>query len=120
VPLNTVPAGVSFRTIDGVRVFLSRTGDVVVGFNGRATTRNDGPIFWCTSGHFESTDFQTQYDPAGRALYGKPLRNLDRIQVLVAGGRVTIFPHVILPGSAVTTPLPILDSSPCSATERVG
>jgi hypothetical protein len=120
VPLNTVPAGVSFRTIDGARVFLVRTGDSVVGFLGRATTRNDGPIYWCTTGHFESTDFQTQYDPTGKALYGQPLRDLDRIQVLVAAARVTIFPHALLPGAKVSGPLPILDSSACSATERVG
>jgi hypothetical protein len=120
VPLTTVPAGVSFRTIDGVRVFLVRTGDSVVGFHGQATTSNDGPIIWCIPTHFESTDFQTRYDRTGKALSGRALRDLDRIQVLVAAGRVTIFPHMILPGAAVSTSLPLLDSSRCPANERVG
>ena len=120
VPLNTVPAGVSFRTIDGVRIFLVRSGDSVIGLIGRATTPSDGSVYWCASGHFESTDFQTRYDRTGKALNGPALRDLDRVQVLVAAARVTIFPHTILPGSKIAGSLPMLDSSACPATERVG
>jgi hypothetical protein len=120
VPLAQIPAGVSFRSIDGVRVFLVRTGDSVAGFHGRATTPADGPIYWCMASHFESADSQTRYDLDGKARFGPALRDLDRIQVLVAAGRVTIFPHMVLPGAAVSGSLPRLDSSPCPASRRVG
>ena len=119
-PLGAVPAGVSFRTIDGVRVFLVRTGDTVAGFHGVATSAEDGPIHWCIAAkHFESADGRVQYDRGGKAMYGGARRDLDGIQVLASAGRVTIFPHTTLPGAAAAG-LPEIDTTPCAASDRVG
>jgi len=118
--LTTVPAGVSFRTIDGVRIFLVRTGATVDGFLGLATTETGGPLYWCVPGtRFESSDGDTRYDRTGKALSGVARRDLDRLQVLVAAGRVTIFPHSIQRG-APSGRLAQPDASRCAANERVG
>ena len=119
-PLATIPSGVSFKTIDGVRVFLVRSGGAVVAFHGVVTSTRNVPIIWCRSGHFESTDGEAWYEETGVARYGPAKWNLDRIQVLVSAGRVTIFPHVIIGGQRVTESLPILDAERCPAADRVG
>lgn len=119
-PLTMIPDGVSFRAIDGVRVFLVRVGDGVVAFHGISTTEQQGPIFWCQSGHFESTDLDAWYEVTGVARYGMAKRNLDGVRVFVSAGRVTVFPHEFARGSAVTGSLPVLDTAPCPAAQRVG
>ena len=120
-PLSAVDPGVSFRTLDGVRIFLVRDGSAVVGFHGRATTARDGPIYWCPrTSIFEDSVASTGYDRAGKAVFGLATRDLERVQVIVAAGRVTIFPHVITPGRAVTGPLNLVYPDPCAANERVG
>jgi hypothetical protein len=123
VPLTTVPAGVSFRSIDGVRVFLVRTGGSVVGFHGRATSPNDGPLFWCPrTSIFEGTNGPWYFRNGAVYSLTAP-RELDRIQVLVAAGRVTIFPHIVTAGAPPPTPTIMKGPPPpprCPATERVG
>jgi hypothetical protein len=125
VPLNTVPAGVSFRTIDGVRIFLVRTGDSVVGFLGTSTDK-PGPIFWCAKNDwFEGLQPGPYYSRGGVAVRVSAPRSLDRINVIVAAGRVTIFPHTVLRGGPAPVtqgpnPPPPTPSPPCSPTERVG
>lgn len=124
VPLTTIPAGGSFRTIDGVRVFLVRTGDNVVAFHGVATRTEGGPIFWCPKSRlFQGTSGSPWYGSTGAVFDFSAPRHLDRIQVLVAAGRVTIFPHVITRGGVAPTPTIQKGPPPpleCSAAERVG
>ena len=123
-PLSTIPRGVSFKTIDGVRVFLVRTGEGVVAFRGLATTSAGGPIYWCPkTRRFQRTSGGPFYSPSGGVEDFSAPRHLDRLQVLVAAGRVTIFPHVATRGGAAPPatiqkgpPPPIL----CTAAERVG
>jgi hypothetical protein len=124
VPLSTVPAGVSFRTIDGVRVFLVRTGDSVVGFHGQATTRGTAePVYWCPrTSLFEGAN-GPWYHANGKVYELTAPRELDRIQVLVAAGRVTIFPHNVMIGAPPPTPTVMKGPpppEPCPANERVG
>jgi hypothetical protein len=126
-PLTAVHPGVSFRMIDGVRVFLVRTGDTVVGFVGVATTPEAGSIYWCPKNRwFEGSGGSGPYYAAdGSIARYSSRRSLDRIQVLVAAGRVTIFPHQITPGAAATFPTdyaPPLAPPPeaCAPNERVG
>ena len=124
-PLSAVHPGVSFRVVDGVRIFLSRTGDKVIGFQGLATTTESGPVHWCPPYNwFEGDGPGPYYDSAGGTLRYSAPRNLDKISVLVAAGRVTIFPHQVLTGS----PAPPTPAGPrsqlhvraCAADERVG
>jgi hypothetical protein len=125
-PLSAVSPGVSFRTIDGVRVFLVRTGNAVSGFRGESTSATDGPVHWCRrNGWFEGDEPGPYYDEHGVVRRFSAPRDLDRISVIVAGGRVTILPHQIVLGShALPTPIPIppLVSAPpaCAVNERVG
>jgi hypothetical protein len=124
--LADVPMGVSFRSLDGVRIFLVRTGDVVVGFHGVATTGAGEAIHWCPkNGWFEGDEPGPWYGSSGVVLRYSAPRNLDRISVLVAAKRVTIFPHQVLRGdSAPATPNPPPPlpppPPPCAENERVG
>jgi hypothetical protein len=126
VQLSSIPQGVSFRMIDGVRVFLVRSGSTTVGFRGLATSADGGPIWWCPKNRwFEDRDQQSFYDSKGMIMRYSAPRELDRIRVLVAAGRVTIFPHGVVPGPHATFPpnyAPPLPPPPppCSAAERVG
>jgi hypothetical protein len=123
-PLSTIPPGVSFKTIDGVRVFLVRTGSTVVAFHG-VSTDDPGPVYWCPKNDwFEGLGPGPYYDRAGKVLRYEAPRDLDMLSVIVAGGRVTVFPHRILPGTKATipaTPVPLpAPPPPCSAAQRVG
>jgi len=124
--LSDVSPGVSFRTIDGVRVFLVRTGDAVVGYRGNATIAEDGPVHWCPRNHWFEGDAPGPYYGRDGMVdrYSAP-RNLDRISVIIAAGRVTIFPHQVVSGSAAPPtpsppPPPPAPPPPCAANERVG
>ena len=122
--LSDVSPGVSFRVIDGVRVFLVRTGDKVVGFEGvKPTDRR--PIRWCPVGQvFEASAGGPWWKPDGTVAFWTSPRNLNRITVIVAAGRVTIVPHEIVAGTpGVPTPSPPASyphPPACSATELIG
>jgi hypothetical protein len=117
--LATIPEGISFRVIDGVRVFLVRAGTRIIAFEGRATTAADGPLYWCpTTGVFES-DGGVVYDRNGLAIAGPAERHLTGIGVVVGGDRVTIFPHTTTRGTTVAG-LPAQHPTPCSPGERLG
>jgi hypothetical protein len=121
VPLNLIPEGVSFRLAGGVRVFLVRDGDAVVGFVGRSTA-GAGPVWWCQKNvSFQDEGGAVRYDIDGRAILSTAPRDLDRVRVLVAADRVTIFPDSITGGAAASpsSGVPRFPSA-CSAAERVG
>ncbi len=124
-PLSSLPSGVSFRVLDGVRIFVVRTGSRVVGFHGVATTAGDGPVHWCPPNRwFEGDGPGPYYDMSGGVLRYSAPRGLDRINVIVAAGQVTLFPHSTIAGPAAPptpTPPPSLPPpTPCAANERVG
>jgi hypothetical protein len=123
IPLDLVPEGVSFRVLDGVRVFLVRSGGSVSAFHGVATTPGDGPLWWCPrNGAFESAG-GARYDALGRALGGSAPRDLERVRAIVTADRVTVFPRAIAPGPRAAAPGPASPGpapEPCSAAERVG
>lgn len=124
-PLAALSGGVSFRLVDGVRIFLVRDGNIVDGYQGVATTPGGGPIHWCPTNHwFEGDSGGPYYDSTGVVLRYSAPRNLDRISVIVAAGQVTIFPHSTIRGAAAPPtpdPLPSLPPpTPCAANERVG
>ena len=123
VPLSLVPQGVSFHPAGNVRVFLTRSGDAVTGFLGVSTAPGNGPVWWCPRNtSFQDSDGVVRYDVGGRALLETAPRDLDRVRVLVAANRVTIFPDSVT-GGAKAAPasggVPRFPS-PCSAAERVG
>jgi hypothetical protein len=125
-PLTSIPQGVSFRSIDRVRVFLVRTGDAVSAYVGLTTTSPAQPLFWCrTYKWFESSGHDVFYGIHGEIDRYSSRRGLDEVQILVSNGRVTLFPHSIEPGPEATFPAgyaPPLPPppAPCSASERVG
>ena len=123
VPLDRIPQGISFHAAGEVRVFLSRSGETVIGFLGRSTASGDGSVWWCPrNSSFENGDGMVRYDRDGRALLGTAPRDLDRVRVLVTAGMATIFPQNVTagapaaPGSLSGERLP----APCAAAERVG
>jgi hypothetical protein len=124
-PLASVAPGVSFRSIDGVRVFLVRSGDAVRGFVG-VSTETARPVWWCPKNHwFEDEGQHVFYGRGGEIVRYSSRRGLDEVRVLVSNSRVTVFPHSVEPGSAATFPAnyaPPLPAPPppCSASERVG
>jgi hypothetical protein len=124
-PLSAVHPGVSFRILDGVRIFLVRTGDEVVGFHGVTTTDPQRNLHWCPRlNWFEGGSSGPFYDSSGTVARFSAPRNLDRISVLVAAKRVTIFPHQILKGApappAPNPPMPMPFPGVCAENERVG
>ena len=120
-PLSTIPEGVSFRVIDGVRVFLARAGTRIVAFEGVATSTANGPLYWCPrSSVFESEGGGVVYDRNGLAIAGPAERHLTGIGVMVGGDRVTIFPHNTTRGTSAPSGLPDTHPNPCSTAERVG
>ena len=122
--LADVSPGVSFRVIDGVRLFLVRTGDTVVGFRGNVTRPDAGPLQWCIGGQFfMGSGGPPFYDRAGHVSYNSAPRDLDRITVIVAAGRVTIVPHEIVPGASNPTFASQNEGKPaprCAANDRLG
>lgn len=121
VPLDRIPQGVSFHPIGSVRVFLVRDGDAVVGFVGRSTV-GPGNVWWCQRNvSFQDDGGAVRYDVKGRALVGTAPRDLDRVRVLVAADRVTIFPDSVTGGAAASPASGVPRfPSPCSEAERVG
>jgi len=123
--LSDVSPGVSFRVIDGVRVFLVRTGDKVAGFEGVSTAPGDGPIHWCPSGQlFQASSNGPWWGNDGKVVFWGAPRNLNRITVIVSAGRVTIVPHEIVPGSpgepTPSPPVPHPRPPSCAANQTVG
>jgi hypothetical protein len=124
--LASIPQGVSFRTIDGVRVFLVRTGGSVKGFVGLTTTNPSRPIYWCQKNDlFEDEGRQVFYNSKGEIARYSSRRGLDQLRVLVSNQQVTVFPHAMMPGPAATFPAdfaPPLPAPPppCLPSERVG
>jgi hypothetical protein len=124
-PLSEIEPGVSYQLVDGVRVYLVRSGNSVVGLHGRSTEAGDGPAHWCPRNDlFESNGSSARWDRNGVVVEFSGPRNLERIRVLVAGENVTIFPHQISPGApSPQTPEPVPRSIPpikCAPSERVG
>lgn len=126
IPLGEIPEGVSYRLLDGVRVFLVRDGATVTAFHGRSTARGDGPVYWCLRNRlFETGGPGPFYGRNGVvARYSAP-RDLERVRVLVAANIVSVFPHDISPGPlAPPTPSPPPSIPgppiPCAASERLG
>lgn len=120
VPLDLVPDGVSFHKAGEVRVFLTRSGSTIVGFLGVSTAAGDGPVWWCQrNGRFED-DGDAHYNRDGLALLGSAPRDLDRVRVLVAADRVTIFPNDVTPGTPTPQKGMPGGPEPCSASERLG
>jgi hypothetical protein len=121
VPLASIPAGVSFRAIDGVRLFLVRSGESVVVLHARSTSADDGAVYWCPRASvFEDASGGAAWDRSGAAVSGAAAGSLERVSVVVAAGRVTIFPHVIRPGPAGPGSAPGGTVPACTASERVG
>lgn len=120
-PLETIPEGVSFRVIDGVRVFLVRAGTRIVAFEGLATWAANGPLYWCPRREvFASDGGGVVWDRNGLAVAGPAERHLTGIGVLLGGDRVTIFPHNTTRGTTAPTNLPAPDPNTCPAGDRVG
>ena len=117
--LSSIPEGVSFHLIDGVRVFLVRTANKVVAFQGLAPGTGESPVWWCRRGGFESDS--SRFDKSGRFYIGSAGRDLDRIQVQVTSELVTVFPRTVVRGTSrpVSGPPPPLPA-PCPESERVG
>jgi hypothetical protein len=122
VPLNLVPQGISYHPVGDVRVFLARSGNTITGFVGTSTASGNGPVWWCPKNtSFQDVDGDVRYDAVGGAMLGTAPRDLDRVRVLVAAGRVTIFPESVT-GGATASPSSGAPRfpAPCSAAERVG
>lgn len=125
-PLSSVDQGVTYRSIDGVPIFLVRSGTTVEGYVGVATTEARDRIFWCPKNRwFEDEGQSVFYGSQGEILRYSARAGLDRVRVLVSSGRVTVFPHSVDAGPLATFPpdyAPPLPPPPppCSASERVG
>jgi hypothetical protein len=119
--LVDVPEGVSFRVVDGVRVFLSRTSADVAGIEGTLPSAvATAAIYWCARNEqFQDAGGNARWDRMGSPLAGSTYM-LDHLHVLVTAGTVTIFPHTAIRGAAAQPPAGIRLTSPCSASERVG
>jgi len=123
--LSDVSPGVSFRVIDGVRVFLVRRGDTVVGFEGLAPTSDRARVRWCPAAQvFEKTSDGPWWGDDGKVAFWSSPRNLNRITVLVAAGRVTILPHEIIAGApgepTPSPPAPHPRPPSCSSNQSIG
>lgn len=111
--LASIPEGISFRVIDGVRVFVLRTDKRILAFEGTS-------LYWCPpTGVFES-EGGAVYDKNGFAIAGPADRHLTAVGVIVGGDRVTFFPHSTTRGAQVTAELPARTTQPCAPGERVG
>ena len=125
VPLDQITEGVSYRPVEGVRVFLVRTGTTIVGLFGRVPGTGSTPIHWCQkNGWFEAEGSDARWAHDGTvARYSFPT-NVERVRVLVTGGTATIFPQDVTPPTAAPpTPSGIRLAAPppaCSPDERLG
>ncbi len=120
VPLDLIPDGVSFHKAGDVRVFLTRSGSTIVGFLGASTASGDGPVWWCQRNAMFETDGEARYNLTGVAKAGTAPRDLDRVRVLIAADKVTVFPNDVTPGMAVPQKGEPGGPEPCSASERLG
>ena len=101
LPLDSVPEGVSARTVDARPVFLNRQ-------DGHVTTFRTAPhgtpglhvLWWCPKEQvFVEPVHSETFDAHGNILNGPAERGLDRLKTTVKAGIVTVDLHKVTPGS---------------------
>ncbi len=106
--LDSIPKGVSARTLQGTAVFLMRHGHrltVFISDPQRFPTETE--LWWCPKERIFGTPAGGEaFARNGAKLGGPSRRGLDRLETKVRGTEVSIFLQRVIPGPVASAPLP--------------